>query len=432
MQLQRVVGLVEEDEYGVAPVVGAPDFHIEVTDSSIPIEGDPLKFESGLSRDLTLVRQGRYQPKPKFGGAVDLKTIGHFLKGALGSYVFTEGDRPGETNIHEFYGGNNMLLPSYTVYGHFDLFIKEVTGFLIQSLSMEVSNEWMKLSVKGLASVDSKTDGVPEPTALKLLTGLIPLAFYDISLEFDDEIPPGIVSSLKWEINNDIKSDDATGIGSRYLLRKPPAGKRGNKLEMEVSLEPETLKYIEMFEYGEEGANSPQDCIMTTVPLSIVLQACENPDEKLTINFPDNLCKVEYSASGTDAIKLKISMDSLATTQILLNDGITSVLSAVVCTLENYVPELKPGGINMLDPLPVAAFSADVTTGTAPLTVQFTDASIGEDLIYDWDFGDEGSSELASPEHIYSSAGTYTVTLTVSNENGEDVEEKVDYITVSE
>lgn len=64
--------------------------------------------------------------------------------------------------------------------------------------------------------------------------------------------------------------------------------------------------------------------------------------------------------------------------------------------------------------------------------MQFTDASIGEDLIYDWDFGDEGSSELASPEHIYSSAGTYTVTLTVSNENGEDVEEKVDYITVSE
>jgi PKD repeat protein len=187
-----------------------------------------------------------------------------------------------------------------------------------------------------------------------------------------------------------------------------------------------------MFEYGEEGANSPQDCIMTTVPLSIVLQACENPDEKLTINFPDNLCKVEYSAAGTDAIKLKISMESLATTQVLLNDGITSVLSAVVCTLENYVPELKPGGINMLDPLPVAAFSADVTTGTAPLTVQFTDASIGEDLIYDWDFGDEGSSEVASPEHIYSSAGTYTVTLTVSNKNGEDVEEKVDYITVSE
>ena len=37
---------------------------------------------------------------------------------------------------------------------------------------------------------------------------------------------------------------------------------------------------------------------------------------------------------------------------------------------------------------PVAAFTADTTTGTAPLTVNFTNASTGDNLIYGWDFGD--------------------------------------------
>jgi PKD repeat protein len=42
----------------------------------------------------------------------------------------------------------------------------------------------------------------------------------------------------------------------------------------------------------------------------------------------------------------------------------------------------------------------------------------GSGLVYNWDFGDGGNSTLQSPSHLYSSAGTYTVTLTVSNNGG--------------
>ncbi len=212
MELQRVVGMVEEAEYGVAPTVDAPDFHMEVSDSSVNIDGDPLIFESGMSRDSKLVRPGKYVPTPEFSGVVDLKTIHYFLKGVLGSYKYTAGVA-GAKNTHEIYGGNNMLLPSYTLYGHFDQFVKKITGFIITDLSIEVSNEWMKLTVKGFAGKDSKTDGVPDPSTLKTVVGIIPLAFYDIGLEFDGEVPAGIVSSLKWEIGNNMKNDDA---GNRY------------------------------------------------------------------------------------------------------------------------------------------------------------------------------------------------------------------------
>lgn len=80
--------------------------------------------------------------------------------------------------------------------------------------------------------------------------------------------------------------------------------------------------------------------------------------------------------------------------------------------------------------LPVANFSSNVTSGYAPLTVQFTDLS--ENTIeWSWDFGDRTYSTAKNPVHTYSKAGKYTVSLTVKNANGMDVEEKSKYIMVS-
>ena len=41
-----------------------------------------------------------------------------------------------------------------------------------------------------------------------------------------------------------------------------------------------------------------------------------------------------------------------------------------------------------------ADFIANPTSGEVPLTVQFTDLSIGDITTWNWDFGDEHTSEL--------------------------------------
>jgi PKD repeat protein len=72
---------------------------------------------------------------------------------------------------------------------------------------------------------------------------------------------------------------------------------------------------------------------------------------------------------------------------------------------------------------PVASFTATPASGTAPLTVQF-DASASTDTggsiaSYSWSFGDSsaaGSSVQVS--HAYQSPGTFTVTLTVTDNQG--------------
>jgi PKD repeat protein len=79
---------------------------------------------------------------------------------------------------------------------------------------------------------------------------------------------------------------------------------------------------------------------------------------------------------------------------------------------------------------PVANFTSDVTSGTAPLTVQFNDASTGVILDYAWDFNNDGivDSTLQNPSFTYEAAGTYTVSLTVSNTGGSNTETRADYI----
>ncbi|MFA5296470.1 MAG: DUF3344 domain-containing protein [Methanoregulaceae archaeon] len=81
---------------------------------------------------------------------------------------------------------------------------------------------------------------------------------------------------------------------------------------------------------------------------------------------------------------------------------------------------------------PVADFSADPTSGTAPLTVTFTDASTNTPASWSWTFGDGATSDQQNPVHEYTATGTYTVTLTATNSAGSDDETKTDSITVTE
>ena len=82
---------------------------------------------------------------------------------------------------------------------------------------------------------------------------------------------------------------------------------------------------------------------------------------------------------------------------------------------------------------PDAEFTANVTGGTAPLTVQFNDSSTGSPTSWQWDFNNDGTvdSTEQNPIYTYSKAGIYSVNLTVSNADGSNSEVKTKYITVT-
>jgi PKD repeat protein len=79
---------------------------------------------------------------------------------------------------------------------------------------------------------------------------------------------------------------------------------------------------------------------------------------------------------------------------------------------------------------PVADFSANPTSGDAPLMVDFSDTSTGDVDSWYWAFGDGGWSTDQHPTHVYTDSDIYTVTLTVNGPNGGDIETKPGYISV--
>jgi PKD repeat protein len=115
-----------------------------------------------------------------------------------------------------------------------------------------------------------------------------------------------------------------------------------------------------------------------------------------------------YWAAGTYSVSLTVSGDGGEDTE----------------TKTNYITVYE--GVH-------ADFSASPTSGIAPLAVSFTNLSSGDFTTCGWDFGDGGtSSDCSEPVHIFHTAGTYTVSLTVSGDGGEDTETKTDYINVEE
>jgi formylglycine-generating enzyme required for sulfatase activity len=83
---------------------------------------------------------------------------------------------------------------------------------------------------------------------------------------------------------------------------------------------------------------------------------------------------------------------------------------------------------------PTASFTATPESGPAPLTVSFVDTSTAGSspiTVWAWTFGDGGTSAAQHASHTYAAEGTYTVSLTVTTQDGSDTGSRSDLISVT-
>ena len=92
------------------------------------------------------------------------------------------------------------------------------------------------------------------------------------------------------------------------------------------------------------------------------------------------------------------------------------------CTKSNYITATLAA--------PVAAFTANQTSGVASLAVTFTDQSTNTPTSWSWNFGDSTTSTVQSPSHTFTTAGVYTVALTATNSAGNNTATYTNYISV--
>ena len=81
---------------------------------------------------------------------------------------------------------------------------------------------------------------------------------------------------------------------------------------------------------------------------------------------------------------------------------------------------------------PVPNFTADFTSGCAPMIVRFQDQSTGNPTSWKWDLGNSTISFQQNPTATYFSPGSYTIKLIVQNAAGKDSITKINYIVVNE
>jgi len=103
------------------------------------------------------------------------------------------------------------------------------------------------------------------------------------------------------------------------------------------------------------------------------------------------------------------------------NNNSTKTLTGFIHVLPPVTPTPFPVTTPTPVPVPVIVpnFTANLTTGPAPLCVQFTESSSGAGAAtWFWDFGDGTNATIKNPVHCYTKSGNFSVTLKTAPAGG--------------
>jgi PKD repeat protein len=161
---------------------------------------------------------------------------------------------------------------------------------------------------------------------------------------------------------------------------------------------------------------------------------------ELSIYVPSAAPIVDFTASpASGTAPLSVAFTNTTTGQVTnwawsFGDGTTSTAQSpthVYSAPGSYKAVLTatgPGGtasktaataISVAAPAaPAVSFTASPASGTAPVSVVFTNTTTGQVTSWAWNFGDGTTSIVKSPTHVYSTAGSYKATLTATGPGG--------------
>lgn len=346
----RVLGLKEEESYGnLKSGTVNPDFHRRLSDGEFKLNDEPVTSNDG-SRMVQMTRAGAVKPTGSTGGKCDLKRIGHYLKAFFDQYNYTDGGTS-SLNTHEFWGREGQDLTSFHGWATFDYFQKVISGLLLDTFKLEVSNEYMEQTEEWVYKTETWESINQSTYTIREVEGEIPLMFYDVNLKLNDTTMNDVVfTSFSFEGKNNLNQDGTIGLGSRFPQRKATAQAREINISVASYLSNNSnfLNLLKGSEYGETTATSPSSCKIFKIPVEVGISTCENTDESLKIYLPKCTVAVEYSASESDEIEVTFNLVALGTgtlanfDQFSENDPLDGAFTDCYCKLVNDMEEIEP------------------------------------------------------------------------------------------
>lgn len=272
------------------------------------------------------------------------------------------------------------------------------------------------------ATITGEIQSVPAPTAAfsaSPLSGTAPL-----TVAFDSSTSTGVITDYAWDFNNDGTTDS---IFANPSFTYAAAGTYTVKLMVTGP--------------GGSDSDTKTNYISVTSPVKPVAAFTGTPTSgyaPLTVQFTDQSSntptswKWEYrkGSGGWAQFSTEQNPSYLfsATGTYSIRMTATNAAGSNTKTKTNYIT------VTSL-PAPVAEFSLTPTSGTAPLTIQFTDESTNNPTSWKWEYRKlTGSwtqfSTEQNPAYTFPDAGIYSIRLTATNPGGSDTETKSFCFTV--
>jgi len=244
-----------------------------------------------------------------------------------------------------------------------------------------------------------------------------------LTVRFTDQSAGSTPLTYAWDFTNDGVNDSTTqnpsfmySAAGTYAVRLTATNAAGSDAEIKtgyITVSPAPVAPAAAFTSDNQAGTAPLTVVFTdqstgTAPFTYAWDFTNDGTRDSTSKNPS----FTYQNTGTYTVKLTV----------------TNAVGSDVETKNGYIT------VTAVPVAPAAAFISDKQSGNTPLTVRFTDQSTGTSpLSYEWDFDDDGITDsiIKSPSFIYTTAGIYSVNLTVTNILGSDSELKTGYITVN-
>jgi len=153
-------------------------------------------------------------------------------------------------------------------------------------------------------------------------------------------------------------------------------------------------------------------------PYSFDIMARDFHDGMMVPGFPKTLLIGGFSWNFGDGTAEQSGVDLAQPTHDYAAPGVYSVSLTLSNTAGEVHSATYENYITVYSDLTTDFVHSPTGAQTAPVRIDFTDLSQNGPQYWFWEFGDGSTSTEQHPQHIYTNAGTFTVTLSVSNDFG--------------
>jgi PKD repeat protein len=220
-------------------------------------------------------------------------------------------------------------------------------------------------------------------------------------------------------------------LSAGYVISGVDVGDQVQNGTTDITLATLTLRGVSAgtsaITFSSVTMNADDGMVMTPDPsasLKVTVSGDAAAATTATVTATTTTTGTTTAATATSATVSPTATTTAVTTTSTVTSSATAVpvVTATAPPVVLVTPSLFGG--------PVCGFTSTQIAGGVPLKVGFLDRSSGSPTSWEWDFGDGGTSMAQNPSYTYQSPGTYTVSLTVTNDIASTTSTRTDYITV--